>query len=94
MIKDHLEQLQSRLEQENRLPEQTRSELLKLVAKAKQEAGVEAAEEEVEVSSDTDESEEPAFGGLMASVEGLEASHPDLAASINQVAMALSKMGI
>jgi hypothetical protein len=92
MIKDHLEQLQSRLELEPGLPEATRAELLQLVAAVKQEHGL---EEDVETESEpAAEDDQPGLSRLMASVEGLEASHPELAASINQVAITLSKMGI
>ena len=80
MIKEHLEQLQSRLEQASGLSEETKAELLRLVATVKQETGVEDGPET-----------QSGFSNLVGE---LEASHPELAASINQVANTLSKMGI
>lgn len=96
MIKDHLEQLRSRLDQADGLPPATKTELLKLIAAVETEVGLEtspAAETQTD-SANTSTETEPGINRLMASVEELEASHPDLAASINQVALTLSKMGI
>ncbi len=89
MIETHLEKLQSTLEQAAGLPEDTRTELLSLIATIREETSGHAEN----ATADTDVSGTD-ITGLMASVEKLEASHPELAALINQVAMALSRMGI
>ncbi|HYF37369.1 MAG TPA: DUF4404 family protein [Prosthecobacter sp.] len=91
MIEDHIQQLRNKLADASGLPEGTRAELLGLVEALEREAvrgdaGSQAA--------DTEESEPPALGKLVSSVEELEASHPELVASINQVASVLGKMGI
>lgn len=87
MIKEHLEQLQSKLEQADGLPESTKADLLTLVAAVKQEVGLEPVPAQ-------EPEEEQGLSKLMASVGELEASHPELAASVNQVINTLSKMGI
>jgi hypothetical protein len=89
MIEDHIQQLREKLAQASGLPETTRAELLALVGTLEREAaggdaGPLAAEE----------AEPQALGKLVNSVEELEASHPELVASINQVASVLGKMGI
>jgi hypothetical protein len=92
MIQEHLDQLRTALQQAPSLPETTRSELLALVAAIEKEAAGRAGAAEVAGVEGADE--QSGLGKLAASVEELEASHPELAASINQVAITLSKMGI
>lgn len=95
MIQEHLEQLRTRLEQADGLPEATRSELLNLVSTLRQEALGGSVAEETSGESSTSESEgQTGIGKLLSSVDELEASHPELAASINQVANVLGRMGI
>ena len=91
MIQDHLEQLRARLEQASGLPESTRLELLGLVDAVEDEAGGASTDPAAGAAA---EAEQPALGRLVESVEELEASHPELVASINQVAAVLGKMGI
>ena len=88
MIEEHLEKLRARLEQADGLPESTKSELLGLVTTLQREAlgGSETSGEESE--------EQSGIGKLLSSVDELEASHPELAASISQVANVLGRMGI
>lgn len=94
MIEEHIEQLRSKLEQAVGLPESTKAELLDLVAAVRRDA-TGLANQESEVKSGADEIEaQGGIGKLMASVDELEASHPELAASINKVADTLAKMGI
>ena len=85
MIDKHLDQLRATLEQAEDLPESTRKKLLELLDTVQNES-----------SDDTTEGESEPAGvtGLLASVEQLEASHPEIASLINQVAMTLSRMGI
>jgi hypothetical protein len=90
MIENHLDQLRATLEQATGLPENTRAELLKLVAAMRNETthqAADGAEPGAEMAG-------PGITGLMASVEKLEVSHPEIAALINQVAITLSRMGI
>lgn len=95
MIQEHLAQLRSKLEQEPGLPETTKAELLKLVAAVEIETlGGAGNRTDVAASDAEDADGQGGLGKLAASVEELEASHPELAASINQVAITLSKMGI
>ena len=93
MIEEHLEQLRSRLEQAGSLPEGTKAELLSLVESVRREAGIAPAAAAGETVRGEDSSE-GGIGKLIASVDELEASHPELAASINQVASTLARMGI
>ena len=87
MIEDHIQQLRDKLAEASGLPEGTRAELLELVEALEREAAQGEA-------GQTEETEAPALGKLVNSVEELEASHPELVASINQVASVLGKMGI
>ena len=90
MIENHLDQLRTTLEQATGLPEDTKSELLGLVAALHDETSRQAAAG----AGPGPEAPGPGITGLMASVEKLEVSHPEIAALINQVAIALSRMGI
>ena len=92
MIQEHLEQLRARLEQATGLPEGARSELLGLVEAVRSDAGLGAQSDAS--SGDEPGGEATGLSKLIASVDELEASHPDIAASINQVANTLAKMGI
>ena len=95
MIEEHIEQLRSRLEQASGLPETTKAELLELVAAVRYDAaGLTGQESEVPASAADETGQQGGIGKLMASVDELEASHPELAASINKVADTLAKMGI
>ncbi len=95
MIEEHIEQLRSRLEQAVGLPESTKAELLALVAAVRYDAAdLTGHESEVPASATDETGEQRGIGKLMSSVDELEASHPELAASINKVADTLAKMGI
>ena len=82
MNAEKLQELKSMVEGAGNLPEEARAELLKLVAKAQEEAADESGEPTDYVSK------------LMSSVVEMEASHPDATAFINKVATALGNMGI
>lgn len=82
MVNDLLQQLRSKVEQASGLPATTKSELLKLVADLEGQA----AAGKVEHRDGLDR--------LIASVEGLEASHPDITALVNGIATTLSNLGI
>lgn len=89
MIDKHLEQLRATLEQAQDLPESTRTKLLELLAAVENETAEASSNEPAET-----ETQSPGMTGLLSSVEQLEASHPEIASLINQVAMTLSRMGI
>lgn len=95
MIDEHIQQLRTKLEQASGLPERTKAELLELVAAVRNDAaGLAGQESEVPPSGTDDSDSAGGLGKLLASVDELEASHPEIAASINQVANTLAKMGI
>ena len=83
MVNDLLQQLRSKVEQASGLPATTKAELLKLVADLERQT---TAAGKVEHRDGLDR--------LMASVEGLEASHPDITALVNGIATSLSNLGI
>jgi hypothetical protein len=93
MIQDYIQQLRSRLTTASGLPEQTRQELLGLVSALEDETAARGEGQPAigEASVGTDS---PALQRLVGSVEELEASHPELVASLNRVASVLGKMGI
>ena len=77
------------------LPLSTKEELLGLLAAVENEsASPHAAHTVPATEGSLDADEEPPMQKLVSSVGGLEASHPELVASINQVAATLGKMGI
>lgn len=95
MIEEHIEQLRSKLEQAGGLGEKTKAELLDLVAAVRRDAaGLAKQEGDAAESGAVENGGQGGIGKLMASVDELEASHPELAASINKVADTLAKMGI
>ena len=95
MIDEHIEQLRNRLMQTSGLAESTKAELLELVAAVRKDAAGLTGQDHPAAGSATSETEpQGGIGKLLASVDELEASHPELAASINQVANTLAKMGI
>lgn len=87
-MSDHLDQLRSTLEQAEGLSPEVKGRLLSLVETVRSESGDQADAQSEDVS------EKKGMTGLIESVEQLEASHPEIAALINQVAMTLSRMGI
>ena len=91
MIETHLDQLRTTLEQATGLPENTKAELLELVTAIRNETGPQGANVGAPGATETSTA---GISGLMASVETLEVSHPEIAALINQVAITLSRMGI
>ena len=86
MVKPLLEQLRNKVENASGLPDTTKSELLKLVADLdRQTAG----------TATTDSSAgKHGVDRLVSSVEGLEASHPEITDLANRIATMLANMGI
>jgi hypothetical protein len=93
MIQDYIQQLRSRLTTAAGLPEQTRQELLGLVSALEDETAA-RSEGASAVGEGSEGTDSPALQRLVGSVEELEASHPELVASLNRVASVLGKMGI
>ncbi len=110
MIQDHIEQIQARLQNATGMPEETKAELLNLLAALRSEVGALSQTDEEAASSvaryaaastheATRSDQEPerleeALSGLTASVEGFENSHPELTQVVNRIAVTLSNMGI
>jgi hypothetical protein len=76
-------QLRSTVEKASGLPAATKSELLKLVG-----------ELERQIPAAGSPQHRHDLKRLMASVEGLEMSHPDITSLVNRIATALSNLGI
>jgi len=96
MIQEHLEQLRVKLEQAAGLPESARTELMELVRAVENDAGIgeTAASNTAAPEGGGEAVAASGIDKLLSAVDELEASHPDLAASINQVASTLARMGI
>lgn len=86
MVKPLLEQLRTKVENARGLPDTTKSELLKLVADLESQTAANAAT----VSAEG----QPVLDRLISSVEGLEASHPDITDLANRIASMLGNVGI
>ena len=96
MIDKLLEQLRTQLENSDNLPDSAKQEILRHVEAIEHRTTTPGVEAGTLISA-TDEtsSEEPqGLDKLVASVEELEASHPELTALVNRVAVALGNMGI
>jgi len=83
MVKPLLEQLRAKVETASGLPATTKSELLKLVAELESQ------------SARTGSTADPhGVDRLVASVEGLEVSHPEITDIVNRIATMLGNIGI
>lgn len=88
MIEDLLNQLRTTVTEDATLPAATKADLLQhLDAMESQTAAVAGHAAEVE-------SEKPVLDQLVSSVEGLEASHPEITGIVNRLANMLGNMGI
>ena len=110
MIQDRIDQIEAAVSGAQNLPAETRAELLKLLADLKAEVAplteahgedaqsiarfAEASVHEVTRSERKPALADAALGGLTASVEGFEGSHPQLVSVVNRIAVVLSNMGI
>jgi hypothetical protein len=83
MSPEQFQQLKSMVAESEDLSEEAKAKLLQLVAEAEED---EAAPEGGEPADPMDK--------LVASVEQIEASHPDATAFMNRVATTLANMGI
>ena len=92
MIENLLAELRKQVELADNLPESTREDLLQHVEAMEASHATSVIEE-----SDDSESvaEEPqGIDRLVSSVEELEASHPEITATVNRIATVLGNMGI
>jgi ABC-type transporter Mla subunit MlaD len=110
MIQDRIEKIEATLKDAASLSEESRTQLLRLLAELKAEVAplTQTHDEDAEsiahfagasVHEATRRARKPdqadaAIKGLTASVEGFEASHPRLVEIVNRIAVALSNMGI
>jgi DNA repair exonuclease SbcCD ATPase subunit len=110
MMQDTIAKIENRLQQSVSLPEQTRAELLSLLAQLKVEVArlsqthkqhaeniascTDASTFEATRSDKNTQSLQQSINGLEASVNELEASHPQLAGVVSRLANMLSNMGI
>src|ERR1700744_2229188 len=110
MIQDRIAKIEATLHSSQNIPEETRKELLALLAELKSEVAPLAETHRAEVQSiaeDADTAVEAATRehgsaagpseateGLTSSVRGFEASHPRLVEVVDRLATTLSNMGI
>ena len=98
MVKPLLEQLRSKVEKASGLPDTTKAELLKLVAELESQAGRTGSPKAGNATAGTGTPDSTAaqhdLDRLISSVEGLEASHPDITALVNRIATTLGNLGI
>jgi len=90
MIDDLLKQLRATVADDTTLPEATKADLIRHVE------AMEAQTSAFSAGSDSEEaeSEKPVLEQLVTSVEGLEASHPEITTIVNRLANTLGNMGI
>ena len=96
MIQSHLNELRSVVEQATDLPEETRAKLLELTTELERDVQEGTVTPTATSSSDTADSSDTSSGSsgrLVSAIEGLEASHPEVTATVNNVATLLSKLG-
>ena len=110
MLQDRIQQIEARISAAQTISDETRRELLTLLASLKAEvAGLAATQQEDAHSiahfadASTHEATraerkpevlEAALKGLTGSVVGLETSHPTIVKVVNRIAQTLSNMGI
>jgi Domain of unknown function (DUF4404) len=110
MIQDRIEKIETTLRDAASLSEDTRSQLLRLLAELKAEVAPLSATHDEDAQSITHfttasvheatrgtrkpDQADAALKGLKSSVEGFEASHPRLVEVVNRIAITLSNMGI
>ena len=110
MLQDRIHQIEARISAAQNISDETRRELLALLASLKAEVAAlattqredahsiahfaDASTHEATRAKKKPEVLEAALKGLTGSVVGLEASHPTIVKVVNRIAVALSNMGI
>jgi hypothetical protein len=110
MIEESIQNIESKVQATRNIPEDTKAELLSLLAGLKSEVSALAETRDEDARSiarfadasaheATREQKKPALvkaslSGLTLSVEGLEAEHPKVVQIVNRLATILSAMGI
>ena len=110
MINDRIHAIQSTIERAGNIPDERKAELLQMMAGLQSEIGALSQTHHDEASSITRFADasaheavrteknpqlaETALQGLRASVEGFEATHPELVGVVGRFATALSNMGL
>jgi hypothetical protein len=110
MIEDRIRKIEARIQESANIAPESKGELLKLLGALKDEVSgleqtheddarsiarfVDASAHEAIRSEKKPKLAEASLNGLTASVESFEASHPKLAEVVNQIAVALSNMGL
>ena len=94
MIQEHIDQIESKVRDAKNVPSETQAEILSLLESLKAEIATLAKAREEKGSEEEEGRAEGAIHELTRSVEGFEASHPELVANVNRLAMILSNMGI
>ena len=110
MIKNRIEAIQSTIETAQNIPRERKAELSNLVAELSAEIQrlaethhdqassitrfADASAREVSRSEKNPQLADTAIRGLLASIEGLEESHPAIVGIVNRFATALSNMGL
>lgn len=97
MIDQQIEQLRNIVNSSEGLADSTKSEILQRLAAVQEEAsGIaqvpETATTEEDIPAVTNTAR--ALGRLAGAVEGLEASHPKITATVNNIATSLANIGI
>jgi hypothetical protein len=92
MIENLLAELRKQVELADNLPESTREDLLQHVEAMEASHANSAIEESEEAESVAEEPQ--GIDRLVSSVEELEASHPEITATVNRIATVLGNMGI
>ena len=90
MLDDLLKQLRTTVAEDTSLPETTKADLIRHVEAMEAQTSALSAD----AASSEAESEKPVLDQLVTSVEGLEASHPEITTLVNRLANTLGNMGI
>ncbi len=97
MIDQQIEQLRNIVNSSEGLPDATKSEILQRLAAVQEEvSGIAQAPDTVTTEEDIPAVTNTvrALGRLAGAVKGLEASHPKITATVNNISTALANIGI
>ena len=98
MTLQRIEQIESRVRESDKMPEDAKAELLAELAALKAEITPLISDESLALPAEVEGIEggpiQPVVRELAESVQGFEASHPQLTQMVNRIAVVLSNMGI